>query len=317
MSDENIQQLIKSISECLTQEQFNLLKSNLIFVQRPKNNEIESIRDGFISIGKSNIPITLVSTDNFSLAYKAIDSIKRKVPVKYLSYLQEQLYEIIQSESPLEKVGIINIDEIEQQENLEFIVGVGVAKQINNLQLTQTGYEALNQKDLFGNIFLNEPAIAPQDVISFTIKNLLPKPKINQKRVSYTPMFKWLSELNVTSETGLISYLETLGDLEVKSKILHHKNIDLAKLLTKISEYHKKQYLLLNNPSLDDILEDSCISFTNKCNLIPLAGLQKNDCLKLKNFIVNNFHELESKESNTATSFKRLMMIYDRIQFGW
>lgn len=60
MSDENIQQLIKSISECLTQEQFNLLKSNLIFVQRPKNNEIESIRDGFISIGKSNIPITLV-----------------------------------------------------------------------------------------------------------------------------------------------------------------------------------------------------------------------------------------------------------------
>lgn len=124
ISDENISSLLSAISKCIGQDNIEQLRKNLIFIQRLSDNESPCVSDTYITIDGVQIPLILVKTDDFVPVYRAIDATKRKIPARVLRYCKEQLYELVQSSEPEKKICVVDIDQIDAKEDVEFLVGV-------------------------------------------------------------------------------------------------------------------------------------------------------------------------------------------------
>lgn len=131
ISDENISSLLRGIASCIGKDKIEQLRKNLIFIQLPSDEEEPNISDTYLTIDGIQIPLVLVKTNNFIEVYRAIDATKRKIPARVLRYCKEQLYELVQSSEPEKKICVVDIDEIDSKEDVEFLVGVGVASREN------------------------------------------------------------------------------------------------------------------------------------------------------------------------------------------
>jgi len=126
ISDENIASLLRSISLCVGAENIEKLRRNLIFVRRLESGEQSGISDTYIAIDGVQIPLVLAQTNDFTEVYKALAATKRKIPARILRYCKEQLYELVTSAEPEKKMAVIDMDSIQDKNELEFVVGVGV-----------------------------------------------------------------------------------------------------------------------------------------------------------------------------------------------
>jgi hypothetical protein len=71
----------------------------------------------------------------------------RKIPVRILRYCKEQLYELVKSFNPEKKMSVVSMDEISTKDDIEFVVGVGVAEE--QRRIAKVGYQAVEVKDFF------------------------------------------------------------------------------------------------------------------------------------------------------------------------
>jgi len=142
--------LLQSIVACLGEDNLQKLRDNLIFVQRALD-QTPSISNTLLTIEGVQLPITLVKTDEFSSVYEAIDAVKRKVPARILRLCKEQLYELVKSSDPEEKLSVVDIDDIENKADVEFVVGVGVTASMKNSP-SKVGYQGLTAVDLFKDL---------------------------------------------------------------------------------------------------------------------------------------------------------------------
>lgn len=112
LSDKNIANILKAIVSCLGSENVNKLRDNLIFIQRA-NDQPPSYSKTVIAIDSVQLPITIVKSDDFLPIYEALDATKRKIPARILRFCKEQLYTLVQSASPENKMCVVDIDNIE------------------------------------------------------------------------------------------------------------------------------------------------------------------------------------------------------------
>jgi hypothetical protein len=158
VSDQNIASLLLSIAKCIGERAAEQLKNNLIFVQRLKEGEKEGLSETFLTIDGVRIPIIVVKSESFSSVYEAIHETKRKIPARVLRYCKEQLYEIVKTQSPEEKICVVDIDQVENKDDIEFVVGVGVVKERaeqDQEEVGQYGYQGIKPIDLFTDLLRN------------------------------------------------------------------------------------------------------------------------------------------------------------------
>ncbi|MFL9913953.1 hypothetical protein PQR75_00795 [Paraburkholderia fungorum] len=129
MNDKNIISLLRAICACIGQDKLQQLNNNLIFVQRTPDGEQNSVSPTIIALETVQIPITLVKAGSFTGVYEAIGSTKRKIPTRVLRYCKEQLYELVKTTEPHRKLVVIDVDQVNGRQDIEFVVGVGVAAQ--------------------------------------------------------------------------------------------------------------------------------------------------------------------------------------------
>ena len=296
ISDENISSLLKAISRCIGRDNIEQLRKNLIFVQRLSEGEEPNISDTYLTIDGIQIPLVLVKTNDFLPVYKAIHSTKRKIPARVLRYCKEQLYELVQSSEPEKKICVVDIDEIETKDDVEFLVGVGVAQQ-DFVGPSPVGYASICANDLFEDL-LHENKGYDCDQI---LKHVAPKAC---KATPNVPVFMYLNKLGINNEED---YKESSYQLD---KVVYR---DVKKL--RMDSYKKPYFRNYRHMGMDQIIE-ACTP-ENAAAYIPFLSTDKINTTTLHQFLIENEDKFDYGVSNYASSFRKLAALYDRLKWGW
>lgn len=294
LSDENISGLLKAISLCVGHNNVEQFRKNLIFVQRADNEE-QDFSDTFITIDGIQIPIILIKTNDFVPIYEALAATKRKIPARVLRYCKEQLYELVKSAEPEKKICVVDIDAIDRKEDIEFLVGVGVASHENIV--SEIGYAVIETKDLILDLLHKSGGYDAQQIVD----NVLKRAGRSTKNV---PVFKYLRDIGI-----------------VDNKSYEKSGLELDKLVKRdLKDFQAKTYTgtffkNYRHLKMNEILE-KCTP-ENASAYIPFISKEKIDLDLLLNFLIANEEKLDYKYSSYASNFRKLAALYDKLKFGW
>lgn len=295
ISDPNISNILKAIASCIGKENIEKIRKNFIFVQQLSENEEPGVSDTYLTIDGTQIPLVLVKTNDFSEIYEAIESTKRKIPARVLRYCKEQMYELVQSAEPEKKLCVVDIDEIDTKDDVEFLVGVGVISKESNGP-TSIGYASISLEQLIDDLLNENCGYDDRQIID----NVLPQ---SIKKSPNVPVFKYLRSIGIDSEEtynqsglGLDKVVKRdLKDFRVKS--------------------YSKQFFRKRHGSIKEII-NSCTP-ENAAAYIPFLAKDKIDLDVLKAFLIENKEKLNPQKSIYASNFKKLAALYDRLKWGW
>ena len=293
LSDQNISALLKNIVSCLGGDNIEKLRENLIFVQRA-HNEAPSYNKTILAIDGMQLPITIVKSDCFLPIYEALDVTKRKIPARVLRFCKEQLYELVKSTNPESKLSVVDIDNIEKSNDIEFVVGVGVA----NESRSEIGYQGLTAVDLFKDLILDEEVrLDPQKVIETTIPSL-------SKNCKYLPVYKYLKALGIQNKEECL----------VKGYSID-RHIDKSPAEFSSSQYLRQYVQTERSKTTEEIIRSNP---PEKAAIFLCFILRdKFDHTAVKKFLVEHIDKLDSTNSSYASYFRKTACVYDYFVFGW
>jgi SIR2-like domain len=295
LADKNIANLLRAIANCIGSDNIEKLRRNLIFVQRLHGDDKPGMSDTYIAIDGVQIPLILVKTDDFSMIYEALGTTTRKIPARVLRYCKEQLYELVKSTEPEKKLCVVDIDEIDRKEDVEFLVGVGVASS-DPASIGGVGYASLEAEDLIHDLLHNDRGYEAQQVLDVVVK----KAGRNSKNV---PVFKYLRAAGINS---LDDY--RVSGLQLDKWVLRdYKDF-------KLKTYSRSFFLHSRHKSTDEIIAD-CTAETAAAH-IPFMMTEKIDRESVRRFLIENEHKLSTKAAY-ASYFRKLASLYDKLVFGW
>ncbi|MFC1502978.1 SIR2 family protein [Pseudomonadota bacterium] len=296
ISDSNISALLRAICSCIGENNIEQLRKNLIFVQRLSDNEESNISDTYITIDGIQIPLVLVKTNDFSPVYEAIDVTKRKIPARILRHCKEQLYELVKSSEPEKKICVVDIDEIDSKDDIEFLVGVGVASS-EQVGPAAVGYAAIEAMDLFEDLLHDNLDYDPKQIVDCVLKRV-------SRNTPNIPTFKYLNAIGI-------------NNLDEYKKA----NINLDKIVNRdFKDFRGKTYARpffrnYRHKSLQEII-DECTP-ENASAYIPFLPANKIDLDILDAFLKQNQSKLDYLNSSYASSFRKLLALYDKLKWGW
>jgi hypothetical protein len=296
ISDANISSLLKAISLCIGKDNIEKLRRNLIFIQRLSEGETPNVSDTYLTIDGIQIPLVLVKTDDYLPVYEALEATKRKIPARVLRYCKEQLYELVQSSEPEKKICVVDIDELETKEDVEFLVGVGVASE-SFVGPSPIGYAAIGVVDLIEDILHeNKDYDSNQVLMNVVPKICKPTPNV--------PTFMYLNKLGINSQEKY-----EMSDFSL-SKIV---NRDLKSF--RVNGYGKPYFRNYRHMSMSEVLE-ACTP-ENAAAYIPWISKDKIDVELLRQFLIENENKLCYEQSSYASNYRKLAAFYDRLKWGW
>lgn len=188
VSDPNILDLLRSILRGLGSEEVKSLQQNLIFVQRSKEGRQPGVTETILVVDETQLPITNLVTNDFVSFFSTLSQSKLKLPARVLRFCKEQLYEIVSSKEPSEKLCLANIDDIKDKDDIEFVVGIGVV----GAQLAGIGYRGVSTRDLFSYLLYDKPELNAKMILDQCIPDLC-------NRNNFLPVFRYLHEAGITS----------------------------------------------------------------------------------------------------------------------
>lgn len=293
LSDKNISALLKAIVSCLGTENINKLRDNLVFIQRA-NDAGPSYSKTLITIDGAQLPITIVESDDFLPIYEALDATKRKIPARILRFCKEQLYELVRSSAPEKKMCVVDIDNIENAKDVEFVVGVGVA----GANTSQLGYQGFGAIDLFKDLIMeDERKLNAEKILESTIPAL-------SKNCKYLPIYKYLSELGISSPEECEAKKFDIKRYIEKTPSEYSSTIYARQFVQTERQKGTREIIDTNPPEKAAIF----LSFVSK---------DKFDAPAVREFLAEHIDKLETSTSNYATYFRKIACLYDYYVYGW
>lgn len=225
ISDRNVKSILTTIVKMLPYEKVEELKSRIWFIKRAKVGEekedIERIQleDGLY------IDIKSYALSDYGEFYKAINDIAiKRLPIRFLKYLKNNVYELVASQEYNPKLIDVNINEIEKIENFN--------EGNNFVGLTFSAKE----KKVFGNKINICKAFISDEEENYDPKSILGYKKENSAHV---PFYKFIRHLKAEE---IKKYLEEI--VSAKSEL--YKNI-----INDTKDYRKLLGVEWNNFSFD------------------------------------------------------------------
>jgi hypothetical protein len=213
--------------------------------------------------------------------------------------MKEEIYEFTKNSESKEKFGVIDLENIteENYNDIEFIVGVGVKK-----KFSEKGFSTFTNEDIFRKILIDDgDDFHDEDykkLLEITITDLKRKqPSIN------LPFNKFISLSKMSIDDLDI-------ELEIKSKLKEFNNQDL------IDSTMKNTKSLYENTSLEEVLENTETSLGRKLVIITALKDENINLIVLNDFLVKNIDILELKSNPDKSKFYKVVCVYDRLKYG-
>lgn len=296
IGDSNIQNIIQSIAGC-SEKVRERIQGNIFFVNRAKGAD-DTIEQSTLTIGTLSVGYTKVSTDDFGKIYIAMSANRRRIPANYLRLCKEQLYEIALHNSPKERIRVLSPDELEENKDVEFIVGVGL------YSADGLGYATFSQDMALELAIAEHVGIDPHKFITISAPNLL-------KRTRYIPIHCHLTALGITTKDTFDSSNLPHGDLA--------KAINLDRDSYKPQKPYQRMFSALGISKFSELL--SVPNITNAQILLMGTMVNPDMIREEQSTVISYLHEAISGALDINKSYKsnigKLICYYDKCVFGW
>lgn len=291
ISDDNIIQILKSISNCLTESGLEKIKDNLYFVEPIFNDSSDKYEKKYINLDDRNLPITVIKVKDYSHVYKVLAEYERKLSIKQLKKIKSQIYEIVKNNDPNGRISTIDIDENTDFNKIDFVLGVGIKE-----GLSEHGYQAIEYDDLLEDVMLDNRGYDSKKIINLTIPQILSK-------THFSPFYKYLRESNLINEDNKIVK-------EVDELIINKHKQGIERFKTRKSEYlTKKNRFDFDYNSLSDV--DLLVT------KIVICGKETINLKKLRSLILADIDNLRIDSFKNRSNLRKLIRIYDWLKFSY
>jgi hypothetical protein len=300
ITDSNIRLIFKDIANCLNPSQLATLSDRLIFIQRSKPGRPEGISTVRDSFGAKFLELKQVVLPDFTPLYKAIATLRSSYPPKVLRKLKKDVYELVQSTSPKERIRVIDIDDATDMNTVEFVMGVGISS-----QLAGQGYGGVEVIDLIEDLIHDGAKLEAKPVVEIVL------PKLG-RQISYNlPVFKYVTAAeNAAVDSALADYVSEV----------QQKGVDKW-----ISSSMKKARSGRPAPQSIEEISVDCKSASAKeiqqmLNDIAFVPSDRVELERLRMILVETYERFDPLrnrgEQTLTTNFRRVARIYDWLRFG-
>lgn len=295
LTDSNIQNILTSIVECLSEENIQKLQHRFIFVKR-NNAYPDSIHIGEHSqtINGHQIFMTRVETANYKLIYDALKEKKAGMPVRILRFLKEQFHNYTITNRPSKHIFFNPYDPTVPDDQICFSVG-------QDSSIALSGLTGKNHNHWYTNIIL-------EDTLPYSFDTILTESYPNLiKQNPRLPIFKYVS-LAEDDYTEIIENadIKCFDDLISESfkKYRASKHFRNRSVNGLIEEY-------TNNGIVDlKVLEYLAYLTENEINTEDLKTFLLSIFKENPNFLLSDDTPMPHK-----TNMRRLIRIYDWLAF--
>lgn len=287
ITDENIRTILDDIIDCLTPEQLNILKSRFIFIEMLKDSSGEEFKIDEVTITSSRKEITMtrISLQDYGRLYEILSHNHTQYPVKWLRKLKENVYNLIATTTPTDKLKImIPFEQLDSTENVEFVVGIGIS------QAAELAYATYSAEDIYLDIILNNKNFNSDLLITKTL------PSHISRTCGSMPFYKYLY---LYSKDSVPQYLKryVTDDIEkfFNTSLKKSRSCIGGETINEIRnsfEFPRDLYYILRLP-IKNIYPDELLAYlTDLLNLNP-------DLIKT------------GKEYPHSSDLRRLIKVYD------
>ena len=296
VNDANIRRILYSISKCLENNQLEQLKERLIFIEwaESKNEEGFSEKQFDFNNGKI-ISMENIRLFDYSVLYSAILDNTVKYDVKALRRIKSQLYELVKTNKPTERLYIAT--DIENTDgDIDFVVGVGVYGKFGKV-----GYRGIKAEEIY-LYAIGESDLQYDD--NMILKEAIPA--LNNGRTIW-PIRQFVSRcksidcLNEKVEKSLEKSTLDLLSREKRKAIIEGKFIEYINMPCILEHY--KQYGL--NKTISDIFK------------INFEKINTEDLLQfIKLAIKDEPTLLKGEKHSLRSNFKKCITLWDMLVYS-
>jgi hypothetical protein len=275
----------------LAQDKLDKLSENLIFVQRAHDSE-PGVSKGVMALDEGNLPITIVTSDDYLPIYEALNAVKRKIPARILRYCKEQLYELVKTTETSNKMFVVDANKIVKKDDIEFVIGVGVAAE----RASKKGYKAINARDLIEDIVLSRNDYDSHRVLADTAPML-------GKSSKFVPIFKYLRDVGIDSKKAYKASQYRL-DAHLPAGADHYATSAYSKAFARDYKGWKAKDLIQSLPP------------SKAVNFLPFLPKKDFDVGAVRDFIESYLATL-SPGDVLSTPYRKLACAFDSYVYGW
>lgn len=290
ISDNNVQNILKAIVNCLDEEQIRLLEHRFVFVEyNPKMVDAE-VMPYTIMIEEKALTMKKITLSDFMLIYNALADKKSKLPVALLRKFRQELYEYTITNTPTAHLRVASIDD-SRISNEDLVLAIGKASEFG-----LKGLSGLDGNEWYRNIILDDLEFSADELLEYAF------PKLNRQNSGKLPLNKYLSAAT--------------KDFQSYKEIAQEQNFDA--IISKTIKNNRK--CLGTYQSVEQIWYQEKKKQSRALRLIShLREEQINvDELErvLKELFENDAEVLKKVAANERSDIRRLIRIYDYLKWG-
>ncbi|MDR5736597.1 SIR2 family protein [Caballeronia sp. LZ016] len=292
LTDENILDIIHSIISCLSPANVAKLADRLVFVQWDPNVATDRFERNILSNDGRSLPVYQVTTGSFASVLEALTKIERKIPARILRMLKQQVFELVHTTVPSERLYVQDINDQMDFTKLEFAVGVGIRE-----RLMDKGYTAISRMDLIKDVLLNDGGYKADLILRDTLPEIL-------KRSKNVPVFKYLKTAQGSPGFNVKNF-DSRVVAAAKASLVNFIPTNVSRVTAEATkEFAKdfKAYAALYDAE----------TVVNHAALLPEKSLK---VTQLQKFLVDNLALASSKKANVVTNFFKLVCVFDCLKY--
>ena len=289
ISDSNIQNIIKSIVNCLDVDQVKKLEDRFIFVEYKKDMVGAEVTPYTIMIDDKPLTMRKIILSDFMLLYNALETKKAKLPVRILRRFKQELYEYTITNVPTENLRVASIDDTRIADE-ELVLAIGRASEIG-----LKGLRGLESNEWYRDIVLGDLDFSADELLEHAYPKLL---KQNSGKV---PANKHLAKAT--------------RDFPEYRELMKSQNFD--SIISKTIKKHRN--VLGSYTSVRQIWENEKGNLEKATGLIAYLTEEQMDLNELETILKELFEEdmnVLQNESKARTNIRRLIRIYDYLKWG-
>lgn len=289
VSDANVQKIIKSIVECLDDEQLKTLENRFVFIEYKEGMVDAEVSSHTIMTDGRPLPMKKIQLSDYMLLYKALEGKKSKLPVRLLRRFKQELYNYTITNVPTSNLRVAALEDIRIADE-ELVMAIG---KVSDLGLK--GLSGIDSNEWYRNIILNDLEFSADELLEYAF------PKLLRQDSGRLPINKYL--------------IEAVGTYPECEELLRNQNFEF---FISNSIRNNRRCLGTYN-SVENIWRHEKGTLEKATRLISHLTEQQMDVNELENVLLEIFREnvnVLHDSGNAKTHIRRLIRIYDYLKWG-
>lgn len=236
-NDPNIHQILLSLVQGLRDKSVEKLQDRLIFVEWDPSG-VSSVDRTQMSVGGQLLPVIRIVVPDWTEVFEALGTRRHALNARTLRILKEQVYEIVLTNDPKERLYAYQDIEDDKAEELSIVFGVGA-------KVAAVGVVGIKREDIISDVLGTLPGGFPADeVIERHIAEVPTR--------TWYPLYKYLSEAGHLDSKGSIEDPSTLPakivarDKKIRSEVTLHVKHRRRYSFDKLLEKHDAKWIYNN-----------------------------------------------------------------------